>query len=331
MPDEPDAIPAAPRVLIPVFDGVELLDVTGPAEVFSAASRLLRGRGYTIQIVAARPGPVLTSSGVQLVATGGLPEDGAGTVVIPGALAHDGSGPVVDPVVVQWIRDHHAGWDRIASVCAGAHMLAAAGLLDGRRATTHWYSAEKLAHDFPAVLVDPDPIFIKAGRVWTCAGVTSGMDLALAMVAEDHDERLARTVARWLVMYLRRPGGQSQFSVPLSTLEPESSAIRELQHWIREHPADDLSVPTLARRANLSPRHLARLFARQTGVTPGAFVEASRAEAARRLLEQTRHPLDVVATRCGFGSVETLYRTFRRRLGTTPSEYRARFRLEEAP
>lgn len=315
------------RVVIAVFEGVELLDVTGPAEVFSAASRLLRGRGYSIELVAAQPGPVLTSSGVQLVATGELPTGSADTVIVPGALTEDGAGPVVDPVLVPWIRSHHKRWRRVASVCAGAHMLATAGLLDGRRATTHWYSAQKLAFDYPDVEVDADPIFVKSGRVWTCAGVTSGMDLALAMVAEDHDERLARTVARWLVMYLRRPGGQSQFSVPLSTLEAESSVVRELQRWIRENPAQDLTVAALARRANLSPRHLARVFAQQTGVTPAAFVEASRAEAARRLLEQSRHPLDVVATRCGYGSVETLYRTFRRRLGTTPGEYRARFRL----
>jgi transcriptional regulator GlxA family with amidase domain len=317
----------ARRVVIPVFDGVELLDVTGPAEVFSAASRLLRGRGYAVELVAARPGPVLTSSGVQLVATGDLPSGEVSTVVVPGALAHDGSGPVVDPVLVPWIRDHHTLWGRVASVCAGgAHARRGRS---ARRAAGHdpLVLGGKARARLPFGTRRPRSIFIKSGRVWTCAGVTSGMDLALAMVAEDHDERLARTVARWLVMYLRRPGGQSQFSVPLSTLEPESCAIRELQHWIREHPSEDLTVPALARRANLSPRHLARLFTRQTGVTPGAFVEASRAEAARRLLEQTRHPLDVVATRCGYGSVETLYRTFRRRLGTTPNEYRARFRL----
>jgi transcriptional regulator GlxA family with amidase domain len=313
------------RVLIALFDGVELLDVTGPAEVFSAASRLSGGTAYTVELVAAQSGPVRTSAGIDLVAAHSLPTGPVDTVIIPGALG--GIEPVVDPVLVQWIRARHAGWGRVASVCAGAHMLASAGLLDGLRATTHWYSAPALAAEFPAIEVDPDPIFIRSGRVWTCAGVTSGMDLALAMVAEDHDERLARQVARWLVMYLRRPGGQSQFSVPLSTLEPSSPSVRDLQKWIREHPAEDLSVPALARRASLSPRQLARVFTQQTGVTPAAFVEASRAEAARRLLEQTRHPLDVVATRCGYGSVETLYRTFKRRLGTTPGEYRDRFRL----
>jgi transcriptional regulator GlxA family with amidase domain len=320
-------MPNPHRVVIAVFDGVELLDVTGPAEVFSAASRLPGGAGYTVELVAAQHGPVRTSAGIELVAAHRLPSGRVDTVLIPGAMAPGGARPVVDPELVEWIRARHGGWGRVASVCAGAHMLAAAGLLDGRRVTTHWYSAESLAGDFPAVEVDPDPIFIKSGRVWTCAGVSSGMDLALAMVAEDHGERLARAVARWLVMYLRRPGGQSQFSVPLSTLEPESSSLRDLQKWIREHPAEDLTVAALARRANLSPRHLARVFTQQTGVSPAAFVEASRAEAARRLLEQTRHPLDVVANRCGYGSVETLYRTFKRRLGTTPGEYRDRFRL----
>ncbi|WP_246002647.1 GlxA family transcriptional regulator [Allorhizocola rhizosphaerae] len=314
------------RVVIAVYDGVELLDVTGPAEVFSVASRL-DSACYEIQLAGPKRGPVTTSSGVRLVADVAFKDvNGAvDTVVIPGALA--GQDVLHVPSVVRWIQAENANWRRLASVCAGAHLLAAAGVLDGKRATTHWFSADRLAADFPSVDVDPDPIYVRDGRVWTSAGVTSGMDLALALVADDHGERLARSAARWMVMYLRRPGGQSQFSVPLSTPVPRTARIRTLQHWIVEHPDADLSVPALARRAHMSERHFARVFAQETATTPAAFVEASRTEAARGMLEQTDDPLDVVATRCGFGSVETLYRAFRRRLGTTPSDYRHRFRL----
>jgi transcriptional regulator GlxA family with amidase domain len=206
-------------------------------------------------------------------------------------------------------------------------MLAAAGLLDGRKATTHWFTAPLLAQEHPEVEVDPDPIFVREGRIWTSAGVSSGMDLALAMVADDHSQQLAREVARWLVMYLRRPGHQSQFSATPATPQPRSRKIRDLQHWVVGNLATDLSVPALARRAHMSERHFARVFAEQTLTTPASFVEASRTEAARRLLEETDAAIEVIAARCGFGSTETLYRTFRRRLGTTPNEYRHRFQL----
>lgn len=320
------------RVVIAVFDGVGMLDVTGPAEVFHAATKLLgsRKRGYEVQLAGPSPGPVRGGNGLRIVADIGFADVGAAdTVIVPGGLeiTHGQLKPIVRTDIVDWISAGAPHWNRIASVCAGAHMLAAAGLLDGCRATTHWFSTGQLAADHPEIDVDPDSIFVRSGKVWTSAGVTSGMDLALALVAEDHSEKLARKVAQWLVMYLRRPGGQSQFSVPLSTAEPRSRKIRDLRHWLTENLSADLSVPALARRANLSERHFARLFTEQTQVTPAAFVEASRTEAARRLLEQTDEPVDVVAARCGFGSAETLYRTFRRRLGTTPSAYRHRFRF----
>ncbi len=317
----------AKRIVIAVFDGVELLDVTGPAEVLSVAARLSDDACYEILLAGPRKGPIATSSGVRIVADLAF-KDVCGpvdTVIVPGGMA--GTRPLSVPAVVKWVSAQHQNWRRIASVCAGAHMLAEAGVLDGKRATTHWFSAARLAADFPSVDVDPDPIYIRSGRVWTSAGVSSGMDLTLALVADDHGEKLARSAARWMVMYLRRPGGQSQFSVPLSTPVPRTRAVKELQHWITEHPAEDLSIPALARRAHMSERHFARVFAQETATTPAAFVEASRAEAARRMLEQTDHALDVVAVRCGFGSVETLYRSFRRRLGTTPTDYRHRFRL----
>jgi transcriptional regulator GlxA family with amidase domain len=329
-------VPGAKQVVIAVFDGVEVLDVTGPASVFSAASKLLeRGRGgYRVRLAATTAGPVRTSTGVQIVADATLAEVArtADTVVLPGSIriTVDGPEPLELPEVVSWVARGAPHWRRIASVCTGAYLLAEAGLLDGRRATTHWFAAEDFAARYPAVTVDHDPIFIRDGPVWTSAGVTAGMDLALALVADDHGEEHARTVARWLVMYLRRPGGQSQFSVPLSVPAPRTERIRELLGWIAQHPDADLSVPALAGRAHMSERHLARVFLRETGVTPAVFVERSRIEAARIWLEHRDDPVEVVAARCGFGSVETLYRTFRRRLGATPSDYRRRFRLTEA-
>ncbi len=324
---------AARRVLIAVYDEVGLLDVTGPAEVFAAASRLAgRGaKGYRVGLVAAKTGPIRTSGGIQLIAEESWAslEGDVDTVIVPGGLqrAANGPRPIVDAELVSWITQSWQGWRRVASVCSGAHMLAAAGLLDGRKATTHWFTAALLAQEHPRIEVDPDPIFVREGQIWTGAGVSSGMDLALAMVADDHDEQLAREVARWLVMYLRRPGRQSQFSAPLATPRPRSRKIRDLQQWVVANLATDLSVPALARRAHMSERHFARVFTEQTASTPASFVEASRTEAARRLLEETDAPLEVVAARCGFGSTETLNRTFRRRLGTTPNEYRHRFSL----
>jgi transcriptional regulator GlxA family with amidase domain len=320
-------------VVIAVFEGCEVLDVTGPASVFSAASKLLRRGtpGYQLRLAAASRGPVRTSTGVQLVADATLAEtmSTADTVIVPGAIQISGDGPrpLELPDVVRWIERGAPRWRRVASVCTGAYLLAEAGLLDGRRATTHWFAAEDFAARYPKISVNPDPIFIRDGPVWTSAGVTAGMDLALALVADDHGEEHARSVARWLVMYLRRPGGQSQFSVPLSVPAAKTERIRDLLAWIAERPDADLSVPALAERANLSERHLARVFLQETGVTPAVYVEQSRVEAARMWLEHRDDPVDVVATRCGFGSVETLYRTFRRRVGATPSDYRHRFKL----
>ena len=324
-------MPEPRQVVIVVFDGCEVLDVTGPASVFSAASKLLgrNARSYQLRLASTRKGPIQTSTGVQLLADATLAEttSTADTVILPGAIQF--SGDALKPLeVVRWARRGAPRWRRIASVCTGAYLLAEAGLLDGRRATTHWYAAEDFAARYPKVTVDPDPIFVRDGSVWTSAGVTAGMDLALALVADDHGEEHARSVARWLVMYLRRPGGQSQFSVALSVPAPRTERIRDLLAWVAERPDADLSVPALAERANLSERHLARVFLQETGVTPAAYVEQSRVEAARMWLEHRDDAVEVVAARCGFGSVETLYRTFRRRVGATPSDYRHRFQLK---
>ncbi|MFG2875680.1 GlxA family transcriptional regulator [Streptomyces sp. NPDC048337] len=326
-------MPAPHRVVIAAFPGVELLDVTGPAEVFSVASRVggAGHPGYRVEIATADGGACATSSGVRLLADLRLDEVAGrvDTLLVSGAVTLTecgGAEAVVEPTVADWLRSAAPRAGRTGSVCAGAHILAAAGLLDGRPATTHWLTADQLAAAHPGIEVDPDPIFIRSGNVWTCAGVTSGMDMALAMVAEDHGQALALATARTMVMYVKRSGGQSQFSVPLSVQTPTGDPIDELRHWITEHPHEDLSAEALAERLNLSARHFSRLFTQRTGTTPGAYVEAVRLEAARRLLEETDGSLPQIAEASGLGSVKTLHRRFQRRLGTTPAEYRRRFR-----
>lgn len=331
-------MPETRRVVIAAFPGVELLDVTGPAEVFSVATRVIGGDrpAYRVRIATADGGELPTGSGVRLLADLTLDEVGGrvDTLLVAGAidLADGAVEPVVDARVTAWLRRAAPRARRTGSICAGAHLLAAAGLLDGKRATTHWLTAARLAAEHPRVTVDPDPIFIRSGAMWTCAGVTSGMDMALAMVAEDHGRATALATARMMVMYVKRSGGQSQFSVPLS-MQEEAPAddrvedrIDELRRWIADHLAEDLSAEALSERLHLSVRHFTRVFRRHTGTTPGAYVEAARLEAARRLLEESDHSLPETATVSGLGSVETLHRSFRRRLGTTPAEYRRRFR-----
>ncbi|WP_436775221.1 GlxA family transcriptional regulator [Yinghuangia sp. YIM S09857] len=324
-------MPSTHRVVVAVFPDVDLLDVTGPAEVFALANRETDGRtGYRVCLAAPAAGPVVTSAGVRVLPDLTFAEVGAevDTLLVPGAVDMLPGGPVarVDDEIVDWVRATAPHARRIASVCVGAHVLAAAGLLDGRRATTHWSTAAQLAADHPEVRVDADPIFVRSGHVWTGAGISTCMDLALALVAEDHGEDLALTVARQLVMYLRRQGGQSQFSVPLSRPAAARRDIDELRVFITENLDDDLSAPALAGRMCLSERHFARVFRQETGTSPAAYVEAARVEAARRLLEATDEPLDRVAAATGMGSVETLHRAFRKQINTTPASYRRRFR-----
>jgi transcriptional regulator GlxA family with amidase domain len=204
-------------------------------------------------------------------------------------------------------------------------VLAAAGLLDGRRATTHWSECERLATLFPAVTVEADPIFVRDGDVWTSAGVTAGMDLALALVEDDLGADVAREVARWLVLFVQRPGGQAQFSAQLAAQRPERDALRDVTAWMVDHLAADLSVPALARRAGMSTRNFARVFHAELRTTPAAFVETTRLEAARRLLESTDRTIDDIARACGFGTVETMHRTFKRTVRVTPGDYRRHF------
>ncbi|MFG3281614.1 GlxA family transcriptional regulator [Streptomyces sp. NPDC048111] len=330
-------MPRTHRVVIAVFPDVDLLDVTGPAEVFALANRETSGEaGYEVRLAGPVGGEVRTSAGVRLLADLSFAEVGprVDTLLVPGAVDLTDAGPVarIDPDVVSWVKETAPHARRVASVCVGAHVLAAAGLLDGRTATTHWSTAAQLAADHPAVTVDPDPIFVRTdrGRVWTGAGISACLDLALALVAEDQGEEVALAVARQLVMYLRRQGGQSQFSVPLSRPATSRRDIDELRLWIADHLGQDLSAETLAARMCLSERHFARVFKQETGASPAAYVEAARVEVARRLLETTDCPLDQVADAAGLGSVETLHRAFKRQLATTPAAYRRRFRTQPA-
>lgn len=320
-----------------VFDGVELLDVAGPLQVFSAATRVLGpGLGYETLIVGPAAGPVRCAGGTQLIAdvSWSSRRRHVDTLIVAGGLVPTRTGmePLVVPSLINWLRTPTAQRSgRIASVCAGAHLLAAAGILDGRQATTHWATTDKLASAYPDVAVDPDAIFVRDGKVWTSAGVSSGMDLALAMVAEDHGPELARSVARWLVMYLQRPGGQTQFSALLAHPSAPDTGIGALQRWLPDHLDADLSVAALARRAHLSVRHFSRQFREQVGVTPHDYVENMRVEAAALLLLQTTKGLTAIAAEVGLGSVETLHRVFHRRFGISPGAYRQRFTLSPSP
>lgn len=318
------------RVVLTVFDEVDLLDVAGPSETFAIADRILGGSGYELVLAAPRAGRITTFSGLALLADVAFADvrGPIDTLLVPGGARVDATGrvqPVVPAEVVAPVTRLAAAARRVASVCTGAHLLAAAGLLDGHRATTHWATADLLQAEHPAARVDPDPIYLRDRRIWTSAGLSSGMDLALALVADDHGDDLARAVARWLVVYLRRSGGQSQFSVPLAREASTAGPIRELQRWLADHLDEDLSVPALAARASLSVRHFSRLFVQEVGCGPAEHVAELRLEAARRRLEQTDRPLEAVARECGYGSVDALHRAFRMS-GTTPAAHRARFR-----
>ncbi|WTZ48812.1 GlxA family transcriptional regulator [Nocardia sp. NBC_01388] len=330
-------MPTPHRVVIAVFPDVDLLDVTGPAEVFALANSESGGRElYEVRLAGPVARAVRTSAGVRLLTDVAFGEVGGrvDTMLVPGAVDLTEDGPIarIDADVVEWVRGTAPHARRVASVCVGAHVLAAAGLLDGKTATTHWSTAAQLAVEHPAVTVDPDPIFVRAdqGRLWTGAGISACLDLALALVAEDHGEELALGVARQLVMYLKRQGGQSQFSVPMSRPASSRRDIDELRLWIAEHLDEDLSAPVLAARMCLSERHFARVFKQETGTSSTNYVEAARVEAARRLLESTDLRLDQVAVVSGFGAAETLHRAFQRQLATTPAAYRRRFRTQPA-
>ncbi|WP_371600330.1 GlxA family transcriptional regulator [Streptomyces sp. NBC_00564] len=308
-------------VLVILFDDVQSLDVTGPVEVFAGAEAGRAG-SYRILTASLDGAPVRTSSGLTLVPDHALADAPAPhTLLVPG-----GAGTRhLDPRLTDWLREHGPRAERLVSVCTGAIPLATAGLLDGRRATTHWAYCDKLARDHPAIDVDPDPIYVRDGQVSTSAGVTSGIDLALALVEEDLGRDAALMVARYLVVFLRRPGNQAQFSAQLAAQTAQREPLREVQQWITEHPDADLSVESLATRARLSPRHFARAFQAETGMTPGRYVERVRLEHARRLMEDTADGIEEISRTCGYGTPEAMRRAFVRTLGSAPAEYRRRF------
>jgi transcriptional regulator GlxA family with amidase domain len=323
-------------IAILVFPGVQSLDVTGPLEVFAGARRLIEAtgrfdRGYGVTILSRDGRPLRTSSGLTITPDGDFtrtPEH-LDTLILAGGYGSREAG--AEPDTIAWITRTSARARRTASVCTGAFLLAAAGLLDGRAATTHWAAADELARRYPTIRVDPEPIFLRDGPIWTSAGVTAGMDLALALVEEDLDREAALLIARHLVLFLRRPGNQAQFSATLAAQEPVSEPLRDTRRHIVENLAGDLSVEALARHANLSPRHFARSFRAETGVTPARYVESVRLEAARRALEDTPMPVATIASSCGFGTPETLRRAFLRALGVGPAEYRRRFHPAGSP
>ncbi|MFE9444162.1 GlxA family transcriptional regulator [Streptomyces sp. NPDC006602] len=308
-------------LLVVLFDGVQSLDVSGPVEVFAGAETYTPGT-YRIRTASLDGAPVRTSSGLTLVPDEPLTvTPRPHTLLVPGGRGTR----TPDPRLTDWLREHGPRARRLVSVCTGAILLAEAGLLDGRRVTTHWAYCDKLARDHPAVQVDPDPIYVQDGHVSTSAGVTSGIDLALALVEEDLGREAALAIARHLVVFLRRPGNQAQFSAQLAAQTAQREPLREVQQWITEHPADDLSVESLAERARLSPRHFARAFRTETGMTPGRYVDRVRLEHARRLLEDTGDGVEEISRACGYGTPEAMRRAFLKALGAAPAEYRRRF------
>jgi transcriptional regulator GlxA family with amidase domain len=317
------------RVVIVACPRVQTLDVHGPAEVFTTATQLSGRDGYGVEVVASRAGPLPTSS-VSLYPDRTLdrcrgPID---TLVVAGGRGVRAAAR--DEKLVAWLASAAQRSRRVTSVCTGAFLLARAGLLKGRRATTHWASCDELARRHPDVEVEADPIFVRDGNVITSAGVTAGMDLALALVEEDLGREAALETARWLVLFLKRPGGQAQFSAQLAAQMADREPLRELQQWLPDHLGEDLSVPALARRACMSERNFARAFRDETGMTPAAYVEVARVESARIALETGELPVETIARQAGFGTVETMRRAFRRRVGVSPNGYRGRFSSEAA-
>lgn len=307
------------------YDGAGFLDVAGPSEVFAVADALAGGDAYRVMIASPDGGDAVSSSGFRIgvaSSVGGL-EGPIDTVLVPGTWAW--SSAVEDATLLAAVSGATARSRRVAGVCVGAFVLAAAGLLDGRRATTHWQFAGELAHRYPSVRVEPDAIFIEDDGVWTSAGVSAGIDLALALVESDHGAAVARRVAQHLVVYMQRPGGQAQFSIHIQGDPVERPTLRPLLEAIAADPAADHRLAALSLRAGFSERHLSRVFARELGTTPARYVERIRIETARAMLATSDAPLDVIARQSGLGTAETLRRAFVRQVGVTPDAYRRRF------
>lgn len=321
--------PSLKRVAVLLYDECDLLDFSGPTAVFHSAARHLIRAGlaqdmlYTIEPLSIDGGLVRTLQGTEVNTSRAceLEPGRFDTLIVTGGLLDHRS---CDPRLIEWVRRNHDRVRRVTSVCCGAFLLAAAGVLSGRRATTHWENCANLQKSFPTVEVQPDSIYVQDGNVWTAAGITAGIDMALALVEEDHGHALTLRVARNLVVYLKRPGGQSQFSAPLQSQSAEGP-LGPLLGWIIEHPADDLRTERLAERANMSLRNFYRAFRAATGVPPADWVEMARVEIAKRYLEQGSDKIEQISCRSGFGSYERMRRVFTRRLGISPKQYRSRF------
>jgi transcriptional regulator GlxA family with amidase domain len=316
------AEPDTRQVAVIGYRGAELLDIACVVDTFDMANRFLGRPHYRLRILSPGGEPIACTAAVTLESHGALEHDVGplDTLVVAGGWGPSWAGN--DPLLVAHVRRLARSSRRIASVCTGAAVLAAGGLLDGRRATTHWEFAARFAQLYPRVEVDDDPIFIQDGDTYTAAGVTSALDLTLAFVTEDHGAALARQVARSLVTYLQRPGNQAQMSIFMTAPAPDDQVVRELVDYVAANLSADLTTKALARRAGVSERHLARLFAQHLGSSPGRYVRRARLEGAAHLLVSTTLPMSVVARRCGFASAETLRQAFEARLGTSPSQYR---------
>lgn len=305
------------------FPGFEMLDVVGPLESFATANALRPG-SYRWRLLAEQPGLVAASSGLSLSVPEGLVNlSGVDTLLVAG-----GAGVLEAcnaAALLDWLRQMAGRVRRVGSICTGALLLADAGLLAGKRAATHWNWCQRLAARHPDIRVERDAIFICDGGVWSSAGVTAGMDMALAMIEADHGADLALRTARELVMFVKRPGGQAQFSVELAAQRTADDAIRQVQDWVIGHLDQDASLSILAERAGMSPRNFSRVFRQATGDSPAQWVETIRLERARRLLEGSGLPVELIASRCGLASGDVLRRLFMRRLGVSPSTYRLRF------
>jgi transcriptional regulator GlxA family with amidase domain len=320
------------RIGVVIYPDCDIVDVCGPCDAFHYAELYLRrfGRtnepGYLCNIVAATPGPVRTSCGIELVATHGYCDvrDGVDTLVVVGGMAAEQASK--DSSLVEWVRSMAPKVRRMASICNGTFILAAAGLLHHRRVTTHWLFSELLATAYPSTEVDSSLLFARDGNIYSSGGITAGIDLALALVEEDLGREVALATARIMVVFPRRPGGQSQFSAYIKLEAKNRPDISELQAWILGHPGEDLSIQALADRMAMSPRNFSRLFHSETGDTPAQFTDRARADAACCKLEQTVVPVETIAEECGFGNTERMRRTFQRLFDVSPHDYRARFR-----
>ena len=319
------------RIAILSVPGVQMLNVTGPMDVFSQANNQIGDAPrYVVEIVGLNSDPIKALNGTRF-----MPDETIHTALGEYDTVLVAGSPGIrdyeeNEDLIEWLVNRARQARRVGATCTGAFLLAHAGLLDGRRATTHWNSTARMSRTFPSIKVDPSPVFVKDGTVYTTAGVTASMDLALALVEEDHGRKVALRIAKELILFIKRPGGQAQFSMHLAAQISDSGPIRDTQEWILNHVGENLSTAAMALRVGMSVRNFARLFKRESQMTPGDYVEAARVEAARRMMEEGNTSLKVVAGKCGFSDQGGLRRAFVRRLDVTPAEYRQTFRPADA-